>query len=68
MVEDFTYHYVKVVHENDSHVSDATLQKNPGLFSAPISSLNPRENTPEGKENLKVILWRVGRFQTQVTP
>lgn len=68
MAEDFTYHYIKVVHENDSHVSDVTLQKNPGLFSAPISSLSPHENTPEGKENLKVILRLVGRFSTHTQP
>lgn len=68
MAEDFTYHYIKVVHENDSHVSDVTLQKNPGLFSAPISSLSPHENTPKGKETLKALVRRVGRFQTQLAP
>lgn len=65
---DFAYHYIKIVHENDRLTSDATPQENPKLFSAPISSLNPNESTPEGKENLKAVVRLVGRFQTKVTP
>ena len=66
MAEDFIYHYIKVVRENDGLTSDATPQENPKLFSAPISSLNPPESTPEGKENLKAVLRSIGRFHTKV--
>lgn len=68
LAEDFAYHYIKIVHENDGLTSEATPQENPKLFSAPISPLNPHENTPEGKENLKAVVRLVGRFQAKVTP
>lgn len=68
MAEEFTYHYIKLMRGAEGYELGVTSPKHDGIFNTPISSLSPHENTPEGKENLKVILRRVGRFQVKVTP
>lgn len=68
MAEEFTYHYIKLMRGAEGYESGITLPKHDGIFSAPIGSLNPHENTPEGKENLEAVVRLVGRFHTKVIP
>lgn len=68
MAEEFTYHYIKLMRGAEGYELGVTLPKYGGIFSVLISSLNPRENTSEGKENLKAVMRLVGRLQTKVTP
>lgn len=66
MAEEFTYHYIKLMRGAERSGLGTTLPKHASIFNTNISTLNPHENTPDGKENLKAVVRLVGRFHTKV--
>lgn len=68
MAEEFTYHYFKLIGGAEGYELGATLPRHGGIFSASmdIGILLSNESTPEGKENLKTVVRRVGRFHAKV--
>lgn len=67
LAEEFTYHYLQLILGRKGYESETYLTAHPKPIDNRVSTLNPHENTPDGKENLKAVLRRVGQFNTHAT-
>lgn len=67
LAEEFTYHYIHLILGRKGYEPETYLTAHPKPINDRVSTLNPHENTPDGKENLKAILRSVGRFDTHTT-
>ena len=66
LVEEFTYHYLQLILGRKGYEPETYLTAHPKPIDDRVSTLMPLEGTPCGKETLKALVRRVGRFQAQV--
>lgn len=67
LAEEFTYHYLQLILCRKGYEPDTYLTAHPKPIDDRVSALMPREGTPDGKETLKALVWRVGRFSAHAT-
>lgn len=67
LAEEFTYHYLQLILCRKGYEPDTYLTAHPKPIDDRVSTLMPREGTPDGKETLKALVWRVGRFSAHAT-
>ena len=65
--EELTYHYLHFILERKGYESETYLTAHPKPIDTSISPLTPTESTPVGKEDVKSVARRVGRFDTHTT-
>ena len=67
LAEELTYHYLHFILERKGYEPETYLTAHPKPIDTSISPLTPAESTPEGKEDVKSVARRVGRFDTHTT-